>query len=151
MKLYKVRNSGFTFTEVLMVIAILGIMAGLAIPFYQSFQISSQVDNTTQEIISTLRWAQARAMSSESLSSFGIHFESQRYVLFKGDIYNSADPSNEPISLSDVLSVNSGAGVDIIFTAISGTTTNTGLITVSATSGKPRTITINEHGVINAL
>jgi len=151
MKFYQVKDSGFTFTEVLLVIGILGIIVGLAIPFYQSFQVSSQLDNTTQEIVQTLRRAQAKAMASESFSAFGVHLESQKFVLFKGDSYNPADPFNESVDLTGVLSISSGAGPDIVFSAVKGTTTDTGSITVGTSSGQSRIITINELGVINAI
>ena len=144
-------NKGFTFVEVLLVIAILGVLVGLAIPFYQSFQVSSQLDNTTQEVAQTLRRAQARSMASEYFSPFGLHFESQKFVLFRGDTYIESDPFNEPVEVPGILSVSSVFGPDIVFSRVEGRPDVTGSITISTTYGKSRTININELGVINVL
>jgi len=70
----KERGAGFTFIEVLIVIAILGVIAGFAIPFYQSFQVASNLDNTAQQLVSTLRLAQARAMASRPFWEPAIRF-----------------------------------------------------------------------------
>ncbi len=146
----KERGAGFTFIEVLIVIALLGVIAGFAIPFYQSFQVASNLDNTAQQLVSTLRLAQARAMASESLSDFGVHFESQQYVLFKGNSYNPADPFNESYNIAGTLTISSGVGSEVVFTAVNGNTTNTGSVQISTSGGKLRTITINEMGMVDA-
>jgi len=145
----KATTYGFTFVEVLLVIGILGIIVGLAIPFYQSFQISSRLDDTTQEAIQTLRRAQLKAMASEDFSDFGVHFEPQRFVLFKGDAYNPADLLNETVNLPSVLSISPVA--DIVFSAIKGAVGGTASITIQTRSGETNTININELGVVNVL
>lgn len=142
------QGNGFTFTEVLVVIGILGIIAGLGIPFYQSFQVTSDLNNTTQEIIQTLRRAQSKAMSSEFYSPYGVYFENKKFVLFQGSAYNPVDPLNETVTLSNVLSISSGPGPEIVFSQVQGITADTGLITIS-TSRESKIIDINEMGVVN--
>ena len=141
-------NKGFTFIEVLLVIGIIGVLVGLAIPFYQSFQVSSQLDNSTQEIVQTLRRAQARSMASESLSAFGVHFAGRKFVLFQGAIYNPADPLNEAVDLPNTLTIT--PATDVVFSMTKGIPDSTNSILIS-TSGESKTITINELGVVNVL
>lgn len=147
--LRKVTTFGFTFVEVILVIGILGIIVGLAIPLYQSFQISSQLDDLTQEVVQTLRRAQQKAMASEDFSDFGVHFESQRFVLFKGNSYNPADPLNEVVNLPSVLSIS--PATDIVFSALKGTVAISTLLTIQTRNNETSTININEFGVVNAL
>lgn len=146
------KKTGFTFIEVLLVIAALGILAGLAIPFYQSFQVSSQLDNTVQELVQTLRRAQAKAMASENYQSYGILFEPHKFILFGGTSYNPNDPFNEEVELSNVLTVDySGLGGNsVIFSRIRGLPDHLGSITVS-TSAESQTISINYFGAVNVL
>lgn len=142
-------NRGFTFTEVLLIIGLIGIIAGLAIPFYQSFQVASELDNTSQSIIQTLRRAQSKAMASDSLVAFGVHLESQKYVLYKGASYNPADPANETYNVVKVLTINPQLGVEVVFNAVTGETTNTGNITITSSVNKTKIISINNLGVVN--
>ncbi|XOU94293.1 MAG: prepilin-type N-terminal cleavage/methylation domain-containing protein [Candidatus Kerfeldbacteria bacterium] len=140
---------GFTLIEVLLILAILGLIGGLAIPFYQSFQVTSELENTTKEITQTIRRAQITAMSSEGLSDHGIHFAGQQYILFRGAIYNPADIYNESFDLSPSLSVSTGGNDDIIFSSVSGLPNVEATITINTNNGRSNSITINGLGVPN--
>lgn len=148
MKLFRIRG-GFTFMEVLIVIALLVGLTGLAIPFYQSFQVGSQLDNTTQELSQTLRRAQAKAMATEFLSAFGVHFESESFTVFEGTSYVSGDPINEVTPFTSAITITPAMGSEIIFSSLYGETTNTGTITIIASNGASRTLTINDLGVVD--
>lgn len=143
----KIRG-GFTLLEVMLVIGILGLIVGLAIPFYQSFQLSTQLDNTSRELMRAFRQAQTRAMASESFSAFGVHLEQQKFVVFKGDTYSVADPANEVTEMPGVVSLSSLTS-DVIFTKVKGYPNTTATVTVSTPYGESRTITINEEGVVD--
>ncbi len=146
-----IKNSaGFTLVEVLLIMAIFGLIGGLSIPFYQSFQVTSQLDNTTEEIVQTIREAQIKSMSSEDLSDFGIHFGSQEYILFRGSTYAPADVYNETFEIATTMSVSTGGNNDIIFSSVDGIPNVEASILVSSNNGKNHNITINGLGVVNA-
>lgn len=149
MQLFRIRG-GFTFVEVLVVIALLIGITGLAIPFYQSFQVGSQLDNTTQELNQTLRRAQAKAMAAEDFSAFGVHFETGSFTIFKGVSYIPGDIMNEVILYPSVITITPAIGSDAVFSSVSGETVNAGTIIITATNGASRTIIINDLGVIDA-
>lgn len=146
----KRRFEGFTLFEVMLVVGIIGFLAVLAIPFYQSFQVTSQLDNATQELIQNLRRAQARAMASDGFMAWGVHLENKRYVLFRGS-YSSADPFNEVNDLPAALSLTNNIGQDIVFTRVSGAASSVGSLILRTSSGQTSTISLNQLGVINAL
>lgn len=82
-KCLKKRNSGFTILEVVTVLAILGIISALAVS-----TISINIDDTKRDeqlniLKGHLRYAQARAMNSDS--EWGIKFDNSKYWLFRGD------------------------------------------------------------------
>ena len=87
-KCLKKRNSGFTILEVVTVLAILGIISALAVS-----TISINIDNTKRDeqltvLKAHLRYAQARAMNSDS--NWGITFDTtNKYWLSKGDDQNT--------------------------------------------------------------
>lgn len=140
-----VQSRGFTFLEVLVVLGVLGVLVGLAIPFYQSFQVDSRLDDTAHEVVQTLRIAQSKAMASESFSAHGVHFEAQRFILFRGDTYAVDDPFNEVTDVVQPLSISSG---DIVFDSVYGTT-GADIITISTITGRTRAVTINTLGVVD--
>lgn len=142
------QQSGFTFIEVLLVIGLLGLLAALAIPFYQSFQVTSELDNTTHEIISTLREAQSKAMASQGWQAWGVHFANREFILFQGSAYNPADPVNRATAVPGVLSIDA-EHKDVIFSAVNGTTSTMGKIGIRATSGRSHYLIINELGVVD--
>lgn len=142
---------GFTLVEALIVVALLGVIVAFAIPFYQSFQVSSQLDNTTHELVQTLRRAQMQAMASQGGTDYGIALASDRFTLFRGASYSTSDPFNELIVIPPTLSISSGLGNTITFSVVRGAPSSTGSITVQTNNGKTRTITINPRGVIDVL
>jgi prepilin-type N-terminal cleavage/methylation domain-containing protein len=144
----KIRDRGMTLIEVLLVVGLLGGMVALAIPFYQSFQVTSELDNTTHEIISALRLAQGRAMASENFEAHGVHFEAVNFTVFSGDQYDANDPENFTTETSRTLSINAET-TDLIFARITGRPEVASQVIISANSGEQRLISINELGVVN--
>lgn len=140
---------GFSLIEVLLILAILGLVGGMSIPFYQSFQVKSELENTTKEITQTIRRAQITAMSSEGLTAHGIHFSGQQYILFRGAVYNPADIYNEAFDIASTLSVFTGGNDDIIFSSVSGIPNVEATIIINSNNGASNSITINGLGVLN--
>ncbi|MFA5134899.1 MAG: type II secretion system protein [Patescibacteria group bacterium] len=141
----RVQSNGFTFIEVLIVIGMLGLLSGLAIPFYQSFQVDSRLDDTAHEAAQALRRAQSMAMASDALSAFGVHFDGQQFVLFRGHAYVPGDQFNDVVDVSQPLSVTAA---DVVFEAVTGTAAPA-TVTISAAAGRSRTLTINNLGIVN--
>jgi len=141
---------GFTLVEVMLVMGVLGIITGLAIPFYQSFQISSALDNAGQEITQALRTTQSRAMSSRGLSSQGVHFDLNKFIIFQGDIYNPADPDNEIFEVANTVDITSSGSSDIVFSVGEGLPDSQPVITITSSNNESHSISINNLGRINA-
>jgi len=141
---------GFTLVEVMLVMGVLGIITGLAIPFYQSFQISSALDNAGQEITQALRTTQSRAMSSRGLSPHGVHFDLNKFIIFQGDIYNPADPDNEIFEVANTVDITSSGSSDIVFSVGEGLPDSQPVITITSSNNESHSISINNLGRINA-
>lgn len=153
---------GFTLLEILIVIALFGIVVGLSIPFYQSFQVSNQLDTTTFEIVQALRRAQASTMAGEDNQIFGVHFESQKFVLFRGfrgDIYLPNDQYNEINEIPKTLTISTSFGQNISFSKIKGEVSLPPppipafpwKITLHSTTNESKIIQINAKGTIDQL
>ena len=137
-----------TLIELLVSIFIIAVVAAIFISAFSTFRENSQLSEAHSAIIGMIKDARSRTLSSRGNSAYGVHFETAKTVLFKGDIYNPADASNEPYFLPTSVQISTinltGGAVDTVFTRLLGTTTASGTVTISSKRdvGSTRVITI---------
>lgn len=154
----KKNDSGFTLIELILVILIASTLSGLVVFSLIGTEKTSEINTETDVIASDLSSQQTKAMlgaGSSSGTSYGIHFESDKYVLFAGDSYNVLDSKNFIVNIESGYQLSSTfpAG-DVIFTFLTGTVSGflngNNSVTIHDINGnKTKTITINRFGVIN--
>lgn len=143
---------GVTLIELLVSIFIIAVIATVFMSAFSAFRENSQLSEAESAIIGILKDARSRTLSSKNKSDYGVHFETAKAVLFKGNVYNSADASNEPYFLPTAVQIGAinltGGAVDTVFTRLLGTTTASGTVTISSkrASGATRVITILSTG-----
>ncbi|OGQ89087.1 MAG: hypothetical protein A3J85_01630 [Desulfobacula sp. RIFOXYA12_FULL_46_16] len=76
------KNSGFTLVELMVVIAIIGIMAGIAIPNFFSFLPKSRLRSATRDIISCLQEMKLRAIKENATTVIVFDLANDRYTAF---------------------------------------------------------------------
>jgi len=145
-------KNGFTIVEVIIVVAFFSILAFVSVSFYQSFQVTYELNTSINELVQNLRRAQSKAMASEGDSKHGIYFNSgygATYVLFKGNSYATRDTDydEETILSNNInLTYGLGGGQEVVFSKFRGRPNNTGTITITSINGDYKTITINTAG-----
>ena len=87
---------GFTLLEMLLVVGITAILAGVGIPSFVNHQRAKLLDTTAQEIVSYLRYVQHKSMAQEGGNQWGVHFENPAdedgfYSLYTGAKYISPE------------------------------------------------------------
>lgn len=142
---------GITLLEILMSIAIIAVVAAMLIGVFGGWRAGGDLEDARSNIIGILKDARSRTLASESNTSYGVHFETEKAVLFQGAAYNSSDPKNEIYSLSGSIKISSisltGGAADTVFTRLLGTTTASGTITIeSKRNQNTRVITIFATG-----
>lgn len=149
---------GFTITEVMIAIGILGMILVLPMVFWWGIGRGDKLEGTTQEVVSTINEAHADTVSGKSpdgndSSSYGIHFESNYYVYFVGTLYNQASPGNKRTDLSGGVTFSQIRlpGNNIIFEQVTGEVlnfdANQNAIEIQDTNtGQTTTITISRYG-----
>lgn len=105
-------KNGFTLLELIVVIGIFSILAGLTTINLIRPQTKSSLDLSRDLIVSAIKDQQQKSMSqftdnTDDSSKFGIYFESNRYTLFKGDTYDSQNPTNFIVELDQGISISS--------------------------------------------
>lgn len=126
---------GFTLLEILISVAIIILLASLALI---SFSGSRQVQNLatqSQNLLATLRLAQAKTLSGEENSVWGVRLETFSFILFRGPNFTSAT-STQIYELPSGLEISewnfNGGGQEIVFKRVNGSTVQFGTITMSA-------------------
>lgn len=122
-------KSGFTLLEILLVIAILGVISALGSYYLVGYKSSTEIDETANQIVGKLRETQAKAMTGEDNLSWGVHFDNTDandpyYEIFSGAAYPGTIV--EKIYLKSFApdmkfqTPTSGNSINIIFSKISG-------------------------------
>ena len=152
---YKEQNSlGVTLIELLVIIGILVTFAVISVSTFWYSRRESDLDNSTEEIINVLRVAQNKTLASTDASNYGVHFEANKFVLFKGTIYDHLTEDNDIYNLNNGLEIYginlAGGGSEIVFDRVTGTTSQFGSVSLRSKTvlSKVRTIYIENFGQI---
>ena len=144
------KSLGFTLIELMLSIAVIGLLAGLSLPVYASFNNRNNLDLTTQSVATLLRRAETYSRGAKSDSQWGVEIQSSKATLFLGSNFSSRDVTyDEEVTTPSSIALSSLS--EVLFSKLDGMPTTTGSVTVSLTNGvsETRTITINAKGVIN--
>lgn len=141
-------QKGFTLIEVLAVLAIMLILAGITFTTFKSFNSSQAVDKDVEVILSVLNEARSRTLSSENDTQYGVHIASTSIVLYTGATYASGSASNKTIPLSghSALTLSLGGASDVLFERLTGESSATGTIVLTAVSNSSLVKTIRLYG-----
>lgn len=145
-------KKGFVLIELLVVVFILIILAGLVVANFRFFQKKTNLEEATLQVVSVLRLAQNKAIASEGETLYGMHLESDSYTLFSGSAYQPSNPSNQQYLLTNGLEIFdislNGGGQDIVFNRLDGRTSQFGQFGVRLTSdiSQAKTIYVESSG-----
>ncbi len=146
-------KKGFALIELLVVLAIIVILIAVVLPSLERMKQYQVLKSAVADISSTLDKAKSQTLSSINSSEYGVHFESDKVVLFAGTVYSASDSTNEVTAISSPISISSisltGGATDIYFDKLSGAPNKTGTVTVSSAS-QSKTITISATGAISS-
>lgn len=125
---------GFSLTEILIVVAVVGLLLVFTLPMSIDFYRTQQLDTIAEEVVQALRGAQLKAMSMNNDSAWTVYFESGQYRL-----------EDELFSLPSGILI-SGTN-QVIFSKLDGLPSYVGNIAI--TNGQnTKTININSQGRI---
>lgn len=155
-------KKGFTIIEVLVVLTILITLMGIGYLSVLGIERRAPVSTTENAVIADMRGQQTKAMTGDAQAgsapdSYGIYFQTNAYVLFKGAGYNANDPSNAATPLPDNITITTTLpNASVIFTKgsgeIAGYSPIANTLTITQTlSGDHKDITINRYGAVTQI
>ena len=154
------QQKGFTIVELAVVIGIITILLTVSFVSLTNIQQKTYIASSVLTFTSDIKTQQLKAMIGDtegrtSHQNYGIYFETNKYTLFHGSSYNSADSTNYTVTLENNTEFNAiqFPQSQLIFTTGTGEvqnfTSGQNTITMRNTvSNEQRTFTINKLGII---
>ncbi len=151
--LYK---KGMSLVELLIVFAVMSIIFLIVMPQFSKIRESAVLKTTVGDTMSAINKAKNNTLSSLNSSEYGVHFQSDRVIIFKGKIFSVGALGNETININTPATISnvtlggvSGTSGDVYFNRILGVPSTTGSITIS-TSSFSKIITIYPTGGVSS-
>lgn len=157
-------QAGITYVEVMVGLAMFSLLLTLTTINFPNIIQRASMDATVVTTVSDIKDQQLKAMVGadnvdETFTSFGIHFQPDRYTLFRGSTYNN--PGNatnyvvmlgDPIQFQTINLPNS----QIIFSVRNGEVQNfnsaqNSITLINTVSNQQKTIQFNRLGVVTSI
>jgi prepilin-type N-terminal cleavage/methylation domain-containing protein len=100
------RQKGFTFIELMLVVAMIAMLAGMTVPITFGSLKKQSVEEESSKLLSVLRQTQAKSMKGRGDSPWGVYFTPESYTVFKGNSYEERESVyDEVFEISPSMSV----------------------------------------------
>ena len=147
-KLMRKGSTGFTLIEVLLSIALITVLAGIAIPTYYSLLYRNDLDVVKNQVVQSLRRAEVLSSVNDGDVTWGFKIQSGSIVIFKGTNYISRAVNYDEIyQISN--SITPSGLTEIVFAKMTGFPQSAGTVILTSQNNETRNITINSKGQIS--
>jgi len=147
-------NTGFTLIEIIVVVAIMLIIASFILVSIKNFRENRVYKNTVQDVVSLLEEARGLTLASHEGGVFGVRFEAQQMIRFRGPSFNAGDTANKVVVLDPLLTFSSitfvPSGSNVVFEKLTGDASPYGTTTLQLVSTPTETtdIIISKSGIV---
>lgn len=141
-------SAGFTLIEVILSVAVIGLLTALSAPLYQSFQVRNDLDIAAGTVAQDFRRAIILSRAVDGDISWGVSVESNTITLFKGASFASRDATYDEINTVPTSVILTGL-TEVVMAKFSGLPATTGTVTLNSSVNHSRTVTINAQGMVS--
>lgn len=143
----KLIQQGFTFIELILVVAIVIIIGTFSSVFFGRFLIQNAVANTQDQLVGELRKAQLYAMAGRQNGNWGVQFSSNIITLYQGASFATRNSAfDEKFNVNSNILITGFSEVN--FARMTGLPSTTGTYTITGTTSSDQVI-INSQGVVS--
>jgi len=138
---------GFTLVELLLSMALIGVVAFFSVPVYQSSQVKNDLDIAALESAQSMRRAMMLSQGMDADDSWGVKAQSGSLVVFKGASYGARDMAYDEVFDLPGSIVASGV-TEFVFSKFTGWPTPAGTLTLTSSNGDVKNIILNDFGMV---
>jgi prepilin-type N-terminal cleavage/methylation domain-containing protein len=149
-----VNQCGLTLIELLIVIAIILVLGAAASPIYSNLQVSSQLNDTQDLIVQTIRTARVRSISGLNDSQHGVYFDivsgADSITLYQGATYATRNTSYDRVETFDrsIILSSTISGTEVNFSKGLGRSSATGTVSITHDVDGSRSVVVNGLGAV---
>jgi len=140
------RRSGFTLIEVLLSIALIGLIAGIGAVVFQQLQSRNDLDVAAATVAADYRRAQALSRASDADTTWGVRVDVGTITLFQGASFAARIATFDEVSATPS-SITPSGFQEVVFAKLTGLPQTTGTLTLTGPNDS-RTITLNAQGTV---
>ncbi len=146
-KISKKQLSGFTLPELLLSVALLGMLVALSIPVFYSVQVQDDLSVAVAQTGQSWRRAQTLSIASKDDETWGVYVQTGSITLFQGASYAARDADyDEVFDIAD--SISASGPTEIVFDQMTGDPDTTGTLTFTGMNAQEFTVSINSKGMV---
>ncbi|QQG45581.1 MAG: type II secretion system protein [Candidatus Sungiibacteriota bacterium] len=140
---------GITLLEVVVSVAILALLGAVSLVSFTNSRRVRDLTTAGGNVLSILRFAQARALGGEDNSPWGVKLEQNQFTLFRGASFSGSTLTEVhalPSGIEVANIVLAGGGQEIVFKKISGATDQSGGFDLRTASVSANTFSVTVEG-----
>lgn len=145
-------QKGFTVIEILVVLALGALLTGFVVSSFSKVNEHEVLNTNSDLIVSILNEARSMTLSSVGDTGYGVHFDTDQVVLFRGTSYSSVSATNVPTALNSrvaMRNISFGGGSNVVFNRLTGATAQAGTLQIYLKNASTtyKTISVSATGI----
>lgn len=140
------RVKGFSLVEILLTMALIGIILAASVPAYRKLQSVNDLSAAVSTLSQALRLAELKAQAIDESSGWGVHAGTSTITVFKGASFADREQTSDAIfSFSGSIAVTAPA--DVFFAPLSGAP-SVPIVWQLSGGGVTHSVSINNLGIL---
>lgn len=136
---------GFSLTEIVLTLGVIGILLTISSPLYLRFQMRNELDGAVETVVSSFRRAQGLAQAGDQDATWGVSCFTGSITVFKGTDYATRDPVLDEVSAFPI-NISCSGITEVVFAKLTGDPMTYGITTLT-NEYETRTITFSTKGI----